>query len=111
VVGEKYTFEDEAIPLPALSPGSLLTVNNSFGNVKIVGGASAVRAYLVKDVRAWKQEDAKDIAEKIQLQSKQEADGSITISTNRDEISQQIKHEFNTHIQIEVPSLSGVSIS
>lgn len=111
VVGEKYTFEDEAIPLPNLTPSSTLTINNSYGNVKIVGGAPAVRAYLIKDVRAWKQEDAQEISEKIQLQSKQEADGSITISTNRDEVNQQIKHEFNTHIQIEVPSLGGLSIS
>jgi uncharacterized membrane protein HdeD (DUF308 family) len=111
VIGEKYTFTDEAITISTIRPNSVLTVQNSYGNVKVVGGAPVLRAYLVKDVAAWKREDASEISEKIKLLTSQAPDGSYTITTNRDEVNDEIKHEFNTHIQIEVPSSVGLSIT
>lgn len=111
VIGETYNFTDEAITLPTLKPNAIVTVNNSHGNVKVVSGLTSPRALLVKNIRAWKKEDANAISEKIKLQLVQTADGSVNISTNRDEVETEVNHEFNTHIQIEVPATVGVSIS
>jgi DUF4097 and DUF4098 domain-containing protein YvlB len=111
LIGDKYTFTDDPIIVQNIKPNSVLTVQNSYGNVKVVGGAPVFSAYLVKDVAAWKREDAREISEKIKLLANMGPDGSYTITTNRDEVNQEIKHEFNTHIQIEVPSSLGLSIT
>jgi uncharacterized membrane protein HdeD (DUF308 family) len=111
VIGERYTFTDEAIPISGIKPNTTLTINNSKGNVQINGGATTPRAYLVKDVRAWKKDDALEISDKIKLLINQAPDGSLTISTNRDEINNEINHEFNTHIQIDVPANLNVTVT
>jgi uncharacterized membrane protein HdeD (DUF308 family) len=112
VVGDKYSFPEE-VALPALKPNAPLIVNNSHGNVsvKVVSGSTSPRAVLMKNVRAWKKEDAIAISEKINLLVTQAFDGSLTITTNREDVKTDVKREFNTDIQIEVPSTSGVTIT
>jgi DUF4097 and DUF4098 domain-containing protein YvlB len=83
-----------------------VSVNNSYGSVKVTGGASAIRATLIKGVRGWSEDDARKIADKIKLFMNQTSDG-LTITTNRDQFSQQ----FTTDIQVEVPGLSSVSVT
>src|SRR6185503_18204768 len=58
-----------------------------------------MRATLSKGVRAWNEQDARQVADKIHLVVNQNAD-SVTISTNRDQFNQQ----FSTNIQLEVPA-------
>jgi DUF4097 and DUF4098 domain-containing protein YvlB/uncharacterized membrane protein HdeD (DUF308 family) len=111
VIGETYNFTDEAIPIPTLKPNAILSVNNSHGNVTVVSGLTYPRAVLSKNIRAWKKEDANTISDKIKLQLTQNSDGSVNISTNRDDLQNEVNHEFNTHIQIEVPATFGVSIT
>src|SRR5436309_1058116 len=38
VVGESYSFTDPAFVAGALKPGSKVTVNNTYGSIKIIGG-------------------------------------------------------------------------
>jgi DUF4097 and DUF4098 domain-containing protein YvlB/uncharacterized membrane protein HdeD (DUF308 family) len=105
VVGEAYPFTDEPVVFADVRPGIKVSINNSFGNVRVTGGSARVRATLTKAIRAWSQEDARKTAERIHLVMTRTPDG-LTITTNRDEVDQQ----FTTHIEIEVPSSSNVSI-
>ena len=106
VVGEAYAFTDQPVINNDIKPGMIVSVNNSYGSVKITGGGSTVRATLAKGIRGWSQEDARKIADRIHLVVNQTADG-LTITTNRDQVNEQ----FTTDIQIEVPSYIGVSIT
>lgn len=106
VVGESYAFTDQPIISSDVRPGMKVSVNNSYGNVKITGGGPAVRATLVKGVRGWSQDEARKIADNIRLLVNQTSDGLI-ITTNRD----QFNHQFTTDIQIEVPAHTSVSVT
>ena len=106
VIGQTYTFSDQPFVADFVNPGIRVTVNNSYGNVKVIGGGSIVKASLVKGVRAWSEEDARKIAEQIRLIVNQ-TDGELRITTNRAEINQQ----FTTDIQIEVPSSIALSVT
>lgn len=106
VVGAAYTFTDQPVLNDDIRPGMIVSVNNSYGSVKVTGGGSTVRATLAKGVRGWSQKDARKIADRIRLLVNQTADG-LTITTNRDQVNEQ----FTTDIQIEVPSYIGVSIT
>ena len=106
VVGEAYAFTDQPVLNNDVRPGMTVSVNNSYGSVRVTGGGSAVRATLVKGVRGWSQEEARKIADRIRLVVNQTSDG-LTITTNRGEVNEQ----FTTDIQLEVPSFIGVSIT
>ncbi len=106
VVGAAYAFTDQPVINNDFKPGMTISVNNSYGSVKITGGGSTVRATLVKGVRGWSQDDARKIADRIRLLVNPTADG-LTITTNRDQVAEQ----FTTDIQIEVPSQAGVSVT
>ena len=98
VVGETFTFTDAPITAQEIRPGARIAVSNSFGNVTVTPG-QIMRATLSKGVRAWNEQDARQVADKIHLVVNQNAD-SVTISTNRDQFNQQ----FSTNIQLEVPA-------
>lgn len=106
VVGDTYAFTDQPVITTDVRPGIKVGVINSYGSVKVTGGSSAVRATLIKGVRAWNENDARKIADQIRLSVNRTADGLI-ITTNRDQFSQQ----FTTDIQVEVPGLANVSIT
>ncbi|HVF88986.1 MAG TPA: DUF4097 family beta strand repeat-containing protein [Blastocatellia bacterium] len=106
VVGETYTFTDKPFVAEALRPGTKVVISNSYGNVKIVGGASRLRATLSKGVRSWNEGDAKKIAQQIQLVVTPTAEG-VAITTNR----QQINQQFTTNIQLEVPTAVALDIT
>jgi len=106
VVGETYAFSEQPVINNDIQPGMIVSVNNSYGSVKVTGGGSSVRTTLAKGVRAWSQEEARKIADRIRLVVTRTNEG-LTITTNRDEINEQ----FTTDLQIEVPSGIGVSIT
>ena len=106
VVGEVFAFTDQPVINNDIKPGMTISVNNSYGSVKVTGGGSAIRATLSKGVRGWSQDDARKIADRIKLVVNRTADG-LTITTNRDQVAEQ----FTTDILIEVPSYIGVSIT
>ncbi|HEX5736311.1 MAG TPA: DUF4097 family beta strand repeat-containing protein [Blastocatellia bacterium] len=106
VIGETYNFTDPVYSSPTFVPGMKVIVNNGYGDVKVTGNAQAIRATLTQGVRAWSQEEARNIAEQIKLVVTQTSDG-LTITTNRDQIDQQ----FTTNIQLEVPSRVALSVT
>lgn len=106
VVGEAYAFSDQPVINNDLKSGMTVFVNNSYGSVKISGGSSSLKATLVKGVRGWSQDEAHKVADRIHLVMNQTGDG-LTISTNRDEITEQ----FTTDIQIELPSYVSVRVN
>lgn len=105
VVGNAYAFTDQPIISSEVHPGMKVSVNNSYGSVRISGGAPAVKATLVKGVRGWSEDEARKIADRIHLVVKQAPDG-LMISTNRDEMTEQ----FTTDVQVEVPTFASVSV-
>ena len=106
VVGEAYAFTDDPFVSSNVRPGIRISVNNSYGSVRITGGSPVFRATLAKGIRAWNQDDARKIAERIKLIVTQTPDG-YNISTNRDQFNQQ----FTTDIQIEVPSFATATVN
>ena len=106
VVGEAYAFTDDPFVAGKVSPQIRISVSNSYGNVKIIGGAPGLRASLTKGIRAWSQQDARKISDKIRLVVTQTPDG-FNITTNRDQFNQQ----FTTDIHIEVPSSTRATIN
>lgn len=106
VVGEAYAFNDDPFVAANVSPGIRISVHNSYGNVKMIGGSSVLRATLAKGIRAWSHQDALKISEKIKLIVTQTPDG-FNITTNRDQFDQQ----FTTDIHIEVPSSAAATIN
>lgn len=105
VVGNAYAFTDQPVITASLGSGMTVSVNNSYGSVKVSGGSPSVKATLVKGVRGWSEDEARKIADRIHLVMNQTSNG-LTISTNRDEVNEQ----FTTDIQIEVPSFATVSV-
>ena len=110
VIGENFTFTDEPIALANLKPGSRLIINNPYGNVKVEGAKTTARATLSQGVRAWNQETAKQIADKINLNVSETGAGEYTITTNREEVKETVNRQFNTDIQIEVPSSVTITV-
>jgi DUF4097 and DUF4098 domain-containing protein YvlB/uncharacterized membrane protein HdeD (DUF308 family) len=106
VVGETYAFTDQQVVNADTRRGMKVTINNSYGSVKVTGGSSALRATLVKGVRGWSQDEARKVADRIRLLVNQSAD-ELTITTNRD----QVDGQFTTDIQVDLPSYANVSIT
>ena len=106
VVGETYAFSDQQVVNADIQRGMKVTINNSYGNVKVTGGGSALKATLVKGVRGWSQDDARKVADRIRLLINQSGD-ALTITTNRD----QIDGQFTTDIQVDLPSYASVSVT
>ncbi len=106
VVGETYAFTDQLVVSADIRRGMKVTINNSYGSVKVTGGASALKATLVKGVRGWSQDDARKVADRIQLLINQSGD-ELTITTNRD----QVDGQFTTDIQVDLPSYASVAIT
>lgn len=105
VVGETYAFTDQVVSAD-IRRGMRVTVNNSYGSVKVTGGGSALRATLVKGVRGWSQDDARKVADRIRLLINQNGD-EVTITTNRD----QVDGQFQTDIQVDLPPYASVAIT
>lgn len=106
VVGQTFAFTDDTVESKEFRQGMKVTVSNNFGIVKVTGGSPTLRATLTKGIRGWNQEDARKIAEQIQLVMTKTADG-VSITTNRDQVNQ----EFSTNIQVEVPSYTNLFIT
>jgi uncharacterized membrane protein HdeD (DUF308 family) len=106
VVGETYAFSDQQVVNADIQRGMKVTINNSYGNVRVTGGGSPLKATLVKGVRGWSQDDARKVADRIRLLINQSGD-ALTITTNRD----QIDGQFTTDIQVDLPSYASVSIT
>ena len=111
LIGEKYSFEDKALPIADLKPGSHLVIHNPYGDVKIRGDAATTGVVLTKGVRAWNEDKAKEVAEKLKVTLEQTSPGVFTLTTNRDEVKGTSNRQFNTDLQIDVPAAVNISIT
>jgi hypothetical protein len=105
VSGQSFSFTDPpaVVPLPS---GARIKVTNSFGDLKLVGGAG-LRATLTKRIRALSEEEGRRTADQVRLVIDQDAEGGCVLSTNRDEIDRDI----NTDIEIELPPRTPIEIT
>lgn len=110
-LGDRYTFTDEAATLANLPPGSRVIINNPYGNVKVSGAAASARATLVQVVRARNQEKAKEVADQINLDVSETGPNEYTLTTNREEVKEVFKGQFNTDIQLDVPPSVSVTVT
>src|SRR5262249_47918993 len=106
VTGEQYSFADPAVALRDLEPGSRITVDNSYGEVKAVGGSCGARRTLTKVARPWSEEAARPSAANIKHFLNPPPDG-LNKTTTRNQLDQQ----FTTGLLIEIPSSSSISIN
>lgn len=98
VAGQSFDFTDATVESKEFAPGMKVTINNSYGNVRVNGGSKCLKATLTKRVRGWNSDDARRIAEQVSLTITRTADG-LLVTTTRNEVNQ----DFTTDIQIEVP--------
>jgi len=106
VTGQSYSFSDPAVVVPDVDAASRISVDNSYGDVKLVAGGSILRVTLTKGVSAWSEEEARATAADIKLVINRGADG-INITTNRNQVDRQ----FTTGMLIEAPAAASVSVN
>ena len=107
--GPSYTFEqtaDRAVGRQA----PRLEVRNAFGEVRVSAGApGTVRVKLRKVVFLPTEDKAKAFADRIELRLS--GDGSsVTVGTNRDEVGRGQDVGLETHLEIEAPPDTAVSV-
>ncbi|HEY6329311.1 MAG TPA: hypothetical protein VI756_08235 [Blastocatellia bacterium] len=62
-----FTFAEPAYESAYTVPISVIKISNKFGEVRVVGGNSSVKATLTTTVRAWDEADAKTVADGLKL--------------------------------------------
>jgi uncharacterized membrane protein HdeD (DUF308 family) len=105
-IGSSYNFSDEPFVDEAIKPGTKVIVSNSYGDIKVTGGAPALRVKLSKKVRAWNESRARELAARTHLVIDHTPEG-INISTNRD----QSDGRLITNIEIKVPASTPLSLA
>ena len=106
--GPSYTFEQTADR--AVGAGARLEVRNAFGEVRVAAGApGTVRVKLRKIVFLPTEDKAKAFADRVELRLS--GDGSsVTVGTNRDEVGRGQDTGLETHLEIEAPPDTAVSV-
>ncbi len=106
--GPSYTFE-QALERP-VGKAPQVEVRNAFGGVRVSAGApGVVKAHLRKVVYLPTEAKARAFSERIELLLS--ADGAVArVGTNRDAISRLEDVGFETHLEIEVPADSVVTV-
>ena len=103
VAGQSFDFTDAAVESREFTQGMKITVANSYGNIKVNGGAASVRATLTKRVRGWSADDAQRIADQVSLTISRTADG-LLVTTTRGEVNEN----FTTDIQLDLPASAAL---
>lgn len=102
VAGRSFTFTEAAPAVVAgVPPGSRISVLNGRGSVRVIGGSKSLRAVLTKNVQAWDEQEARQIADKVHLVLDQGPQG-YTVRTASDGDGTQ--GDIDTHIQLEAPA-------
>jgi len=106
--GPSWSFEQTAERAVGGSPR--LEVTNAFGDVKVTAGApGVVRAKLRKVVYQATEDKARAFADRIELRLA--GDGQpLRVGTNRSELERGEQVGFETHLQIEAPPDTVLSV-
>ncbi|HEU4388036.1 MAG TPA: DUF4097 family beta strand repeat-containing protein, partial [Blastocatellia bacterium] len=105
LAGRSFSFTDPVVVVE-LAPGVKITVTNAFGDIRVKGGGSQVRATLTKRVQSGSEDDARESADRVKLIFDRTPAG-LEVSTNRDQVDQGI----GTDIELEVPALAPLEIA
>ncbi len=109
--GPHHVFEEKA--LRAIEAGTLVAVENAFGDVEVkAGGAEPVEVVLRKDVYIGDVEKAQAFAERIRLQADL-VGGRLQLRTNREELERErdaFDVGFETHFEVRVPAGTPVEV-
>src|SRR5262245_48105083 len=92
-----YSFDDSP-SITETNGTAAITISNSRGDINVVGGGRALKVVLTKTVSALGEAEARNLADQIKLLV-EKIPGSVRISTNRDQVSGNIK----TAMRIELP--------
>jgi len=85
-------------------------VKNAFGGVRVSAGvAGVVKARLRKVVFEATEQEARAFADRIELRLAVEG-SSARVETNRDELGRSDDVGFETHLEIEVPADTVVTV-
>jgi len=106
--GPSWSFEQAAER--AVSASARLEVRNEFGEVRVTPGAAGiVRVKLRKVVFLPTEDKAREFAERIELRLA--GDGSpLSVGTNREDLGRTQDVGFETHLEIEAPPDTAVSV-
>jgi hypothetical protein len=103
--GEEYVFEDK-LELEAPLP-SLLQLQNSYGDIEIVGGdTSSFSITMIKRIRRRSEDKAREVSEDLKMEVIRD-ENKIDISMNRDDLRRK---NFRTDFVIALPSSTNVEI-
>ena len=106
--GPSYTFEQTSER--AVGAGAKLEVRNAFGAVRVAAGApGTVRVKLRKVVFLPTEEKAKAFADRVELRLSGEG-SFLSVATNRDDVGRGQDAGFETHLEIEAPPDTAVSV-
>ncbi len=106
--GPSYTFEAEE--RQALLAPLELRIDNAFGEVLVRRGPTGeLTARLRKVVHLPDQESAHRFADRVELQVVRRGDG-VRISTNRETLTRSEDVGLETHLELQVPEGSKVSV-
>ena len=106
VAGDSFDFTDAPVGSKDFTAGMKVNVDNSYGNVKVNGGSSSLKATLTKHIRGWNADDARRVAEQVNLTITRTTDG-LLVTTSRNDINQ----DFTTDIQIDLPSSANLIVN
>ena len=107
--GPSWSFEQTA-ERALTGAAARVEISNAFGDVKVVAGApGVVRAKLRKVVYQPTEEKARAFADRIELRLA--GDGqALRVGTNRSELERGEQVGFETHLQIEAPADSVLTV-
>jgi len=108
--GPSFVFDTEE--RRALEPGTALLIENAFGAVVVSGGAAdEVGVKLRTRVYAPDRDKARAFADQVELRL-DEADGRLTVATNRDSLGSGSRRTpgFETELELVVPAGTEVEV-
>jgi len=107
--GPSFAFEEQQVH--KLDAGSSVEVENAFGTVSVSEGAEGeVRVTLRKVVYAPREEEARQLASRVELTSS-EAGSALRIGTNRKEVDRRDEVGFETHLDLALPPRTAVKVA
>jgi len=106
--GRSFGFDEEE--RRDVESGTRIEVLNSFGAVKIgAGEAGGVKVHLRKVVYLERESKARELASRVGLRLEREGT-LLRVSTNRDEVERDDDVGLETHLELEVPPDTAVTV-
>jgi DUF4097 and DUF4098 domain-containing protein YvlB len=103
---EPYSFTEQTLISQNVPSGARITIDNRFGDVRVNGGSTSLRATLIKTVKAASSKDAREVADGIKLVVEKTTEG-FNISA----VTAHAGQQSGATIQVETPAAVGLSMN